>query len=202
MSRNSKLTPDVADRIVSAVRSGASESAAAEAVGISRSTLSEWLSRGRGEHGRPKRRVYADLVDSIKRARSELIVELTDTVKRGATPDLVPANRVVRSRTTIRRDQNGGEIQTTTIDHDPLAHAKWMLARLDPENWGDRVTHDGRIEGGPSEPTKIDIVFDDGASDPELQSVRNGRIDATEEGETFDLANRSKETQDLETDVK
>ena len=202
MSRNSKLTSDVADRIISAVRTGASEAAAAEAAGISRSTLSEWLSRGRGEHERPKRRIYANLVDAIKRARSELIVELTDTVKRGATPDLDPADRVVRSRTTIRRDQNGGEIQTTTVDHDPLAHAKWMLARLDPENWGDRVTHDGRIEGGPREPTKIDIVFDDGASDPKLQSVRNGRIDATEEGEIYDLANRSKETQDLETDVE
>ena len=185
MSRNSKLTPDVADRIISAVRTGASEAAAAEAAGISRSTLSEWLSRGRGEHERPKRRIYANLVDAIKRARSELIVELTDTVKRGATPDLDPADRVVRSRTTIRRDQNGGEIQTTTVDHDPLAHAKWMLARLDPENWGDRITHDGRIENNSVEPPQISLVFDDGVSDTELKAEWNSRSQAKEEAESM-----------------
>ena len=83
------------------MRAGVSDATAAETAGISRSTLSEWLSRGRGEHERPKRRIYEELVDRITRARSELILELVDTVKRGATPDLDPADRVVRIRTTV-----------------------------------------------------------------------------------------------------
>ena len=83
-----------------------------------------------------------------------------------------PADRVVRIRTTIRRDPNGEETHTTTIDYDPLAHAKWMLARLDPEHWGDRNTHDGQTENNTAEPPKIYLVFDDGDSDAKLRDKR------------------------------
>jgi len=47
MGRPTLLTPDVCERIVAAVQAGASREGAAKCVGIDRSTLTEWLKRGR-----------------------------------------------------------------------------------------------------------------------------------------------------------
>lgn len=71
-----------ARRIFDAVEAGATRRAAAEAAGISRSTLQEWIARGKqGDM------VYVDFADRIKKAEAvaenEMVGVVRDAAKKG-----------------------------------------------------------------------------------------------------------------------
>ena len=69
MARPSKLTPEVQERIASFLRAGAYVGQAAEAAGIGRSTLDDWMRRG--ESTAEKDRPYREFREAVEQARAE-----------------------------------------------------------------------------------------------------------------------------------
>lgn len=118
--RPTKCTPEVIRKVRAAILKGAGREDAARAAGIGRATLLEWLARGaRGDAP------YADLVDSVEGAESELVRKagavLTDLLGSKKTPHAVR-----------------------------FASAKLILERRRPEVWAPK--RDVRVsgpEGGP-----------------------------------------------------
>lgn len=121
--RPTSLTPEVADRIVQAVRAGSYVSHAAEYAGVHRDTVYGWLERGRREHARiakdPKGRPDAD---------EAAFAEFSDRVMRAEAEALIEA--VAAWKTASRSDWRA---------------AKEWLARRHNEEWGDkaRLEHSG-----------------------------------------------------------
>lgn len=64
MARPTKLTPEVQDRIVTAIRAGNYMETAAAFAGIARSTFNEWVRRGADEEEGP----YAEFHDAVHQA--------------------------------------------------------------------------------------------------------------------------------------
>jgi hypothetical protein len=77
--RPSKFTAKRAERIVDAVRTGASRQVVAEAAGIARSTLQVWHAKGQSP-GAPK--AYRDLVTACTAAEAQREVEALTTIRR------------------------------------------------------------------------------------------------------------------------
>lgn len=69
--RGTKLTPQVHEKIVRAVRAGSFFSTACLHAGVSPETGWEWLRRGRGEDERRKTPLYAAFAEDIARANAD-----------------------------------------------------------------------------------------------------------------------------------
>lgn len=85
MARPSKFTPNITDAILKAVRNGVTETAAAEAVGIHRDTLTNW--KRLGERGNES---YSAFFNDLARARAEAEVSLVVVVMEAALVDKDP----------------------------------------------------------------------------------------------------------------
>lgn len=109
--RPTLLTDEVRDRIVAAIRGGATLKAAAEANHLGYRTLHEWLERGEDRSDRPSTEAYEKFAQMIRAAEGDFETE------------------VVRQ---IRESANDRE-----IDFRPLT---WLLERRFPERWGNRGT--------------------------------------------------------------
>lgn len=68
MPRQTKLTPEIQERIVLAVRAGNYLSVAARAAGIHEATLYRWLERGRGPAGREPYRAFCEALKEAEAA--------------------------------------------------------------------------------------------------------------------------------------
>jgi hypothetical protein len=75
-----KLTPEVRQRLLDALRKGSTRKAAAESAGIGYSTFRGWLAAGRSE---PEAGLSALLAD-IKRAEAEAVVAAVDIIGKAA----------------------------------------------------------------------------------------------------------------------
>jgi len=64
MERTTLLTPELSRAITGLVRAGVSIPVAAEAVGVSRATVREWLQRGKERDDRPSAQVFATPADA------------------------------------------------------------------------------------------------------------------------------------------
>lgn len=92
-----KLTPEVHDRIVQAVRAGSYFSHAAAYAGISRETLYEWLDRGKTERARldadpkakpnPDEAHYLHFSDTLIRVEGEAVIEAVASWKQAGRTD-------------------------------------------------------------------------------------------------------------------
>lgn len=69
MGRPTKLTPEVQERIVAVLRSGAYVHQAAETAGIGRSTFDDWIRRGDSDAEKDK--PYRELREAVEQARAE-----------------------------------------------------------------------------------------------------------------------------------
>jgi hypothetical protein len=65
--RQTKLTPEVQDRIVAALRAGNYQETAAAYAGISRTAFFDWLERGRNE----PESIYAVFLDAVEKAKAD-----------------------------------------------------------------------------------------------------------------------------------
>ncbi len=75
--RPSRLTPERADAIIDAMREGATVKAAAEAAGVGRRTVYDWLERGREQpHGQLVARVEAVLDERKQPSWEETLAQL------------------------------------------------------------------------------------------------------------------------------
>lgn len=85
MGRRTRLTPEVADSIVTAVRTGAPLQVSAQAVGIPANTFWEWMARGEGvDHDRPSSPLYAEFAKRVRRAESEQHLLLVGVIRTAA----------------------------------------------------------------------------------------------------------------------
>lgn len=75
--RPTKLTPEMADRILGYVRMGVPNKAAAEAAGIGRTTFYAWKAKGEAAASGH----YRDFTDALKQAEAESVVALVAAVR-------------------------------------------------------------------------------------------------------------------------
>jgi transposase-like protein len=113
VARPSKFSPSVGALIVEAVSRGATRDVAAEAAGVSPSTLYRWLREAADVEER------AGVLSSSERA----LVEFLESVKKATAAVEVEALDVIRSAA------EGGTWQA----------AAWLLERRHPERWGRRA---------------------------------------------------------------
>jgi hypothetical protein len=84
VGRETLLTPERQQRIVSFIRAGAFDWVAAEANGVDRRTFFEWVQRGDAEHpDREQTDRYAQFAHAVREARAEARLSAEVEVKRG-----------------------------------------------------------------------------------------------------------------------
>ncbi|MBD2082267.1 hypothetical protein [Leptolyngbya sp. FACHB-17] len=77
MARPTKLTPELQERLLQAIRIGASLKTACAFVGIDYSTFRMWMQRGEGTHKtRKSDRVYVEFVEAVRHVEAVLEVEM------------------------------------------------------------------------------------------------------------------------------
>jgi hypothetical protein len=82
--RETLLTPERQQRIISYIRAGAFDWVAAEANGVDRFTFVEWIKRGEDTHSvRPSTEQYAQFAQAVREARAEARLSAEVEVKRG-----------------------------------------------------------------------------------------------------------------------
>jgi hypothetical protein len=133
--RPSKLTPEIAARVVEAVEAGASLRVAAAHGGIAQSTLFLWLARGE-EEGAP--REFSEFSERVGAARSGLFVRLGQAAIAGAMND--PRLALSSMRALFAADLDpprlGVEVSgSLAVHHDDPGLAALLL---DPE-WCERT---------------------------------------------------------------
>lgn len=74
MSRPTKLTPEVQERIVTAIRAGNYQETASLYAGISEATFYGWMDRGRNEPGS----IYSEFMEAVEKAKAA--AEIRDVV--------------------------------------------------------------------------------------------------------------------------
>lgn len=118
----------ITDAILRALRAGAYVEDAAEAVGLSKQTIYNWLSRGEEHQDSEKvpqaQRPYVDFLDAVTRAKAEAKVWHLANVRRHAAED--------------------------------WRASKWWLSVVDPDRWSERhrVEHSG---SGAFAPAALDL---------------------------------------------
>jgi len=77
--RPAKLTPEVQEAILKVIRSGGTYAAAARYVGVTETTLYEWLAKGR-DGLQP----YATFAEAVEKARAEAEMKFVGVVRQAA----------------------------------------------------------------------------------------------------------------------
>ncbi len=124
MARPSKLTPEMQDRILRAVRAGNYADAAARECGIAPSTYYRWLARGAAEkHG-----VHRDFADAIRQSEAEAEVHAVAILRRAMNEDWRAAMAYLERRHPSRWRRHWDRPDWHT---DSLADAKQLCDELD-----------------------------------------------------------------------
>ena len=117
MARPSKLSAEVRERIVTAIRAGNYADAAAQAAGISPSTYYRWMARGERERAG----AFRAFREAVVRAEAEAEVHAVAIVRRAMAEDWRAAvaylerrhaGRWRRQQTTELTGKDGGPIRT------------------------------------------------------------------------------------------
>lgn len=128
--RPSGFNPEMAERIVSAIKAGGYVETAAAFAGINKDTFYEWLKRGAKEKSGP----FKEFSDAIGRAIAESEMRYVSVVAKAAS-----GYDVIRERTVVGVDFKGNPINTVTTEKshefNPQA-AEWWLERRFPRRWG------------------------------------------------------------------
>ncbi len=119
--RHSKLTPEVQERIVSAIRGGNYLEVAAQFAGIGTSTLYRWLANADDPHADPSYREFRDAVES---ARSAAEVRNVTLIQQAANDGTWQAAAWYLERTAWQRwgrrtmvTGDAGEAIKVEVDH-------------------------------------------------------------------------------------
>ena len=117
------LTPKIQKTIIDAILGGNYMETAAEYAGIHKSTLFDWLAKGRDAqdgHNIPNGPLYADFADAITRARAQVEVRMVGLVQKAAIDNWQAATWYLertRPRTYGRLDRQ----EITGAEGQPLA---------------------------------------------------------------------------------
>jgi hypothetical protein len=128
--KQSKLTPEIHQTIVEAVRAGNFFSTACRMAGIKENTGYGWLARGRGIRGTPGR-VYQDFAKDIEAA--EPVAEIA--ALRGIIEIGNGVEFIKKSKTFTKPDGTRVEEVERELVRDWKAFA-WYLERKYPQRWG------------------------------------------------------------------
>ncbi len=132
-----KLTPEVHDKIVGAVRLGCYRETAAASAGIRSATLRDWLKRGAraAASGRVSKadKIYVELLHAIEQAEAEAEVLDLAKITAAATNDWRAAAwklaRLYPDRYSERRSAGAGSAPS---DEEPTSSDEQKVARLYP----------------------------------------------------------------------
>lgn len=83
MGRPTKLTPEVQDRIIQALKAGNYVETAAEYAGIGKTTFYRWMARGE----QASRGIYREFRDAVMRARAEAEARNVAIIQKAAPDD-------------------------------------------------------------------------------------------------------------------
>lgn len=142
--RPSKLTPEVFNAVMQALRAGNYQEVAARYAGVAESTYWAWLDRGRKERERieddvppdPNEALYVDFLDEVEQARASAEVRMVGLIAQAAK--------------------------------NTWQAAAWYLERSKPNQWGRRDRHE--ITGRDGQPvivehhTKVEVSIDRAAA--------------------------------------
>ena len=78
--RPTKLTPEVQDKIVTALRAGNYQETAARYAGIAEPTFYEWMARGKSEPGS----IYSEFAEAVEKAKADAEVRDVALIDRAA----------------------------------------------------------------------------------------------------------------------
>jgi transposase-like protein len=126
MARPTKLTPEVRDRIVAAVRAGNYYEPAARSAGISPATLHRWMEKG----SKSASGIQREFHDAVKRAAAELEVEITARIRKAASEDWRAGLSLLERRHPDRWGRRQA-LEHTGADGAPLRIGEVMIN--DPE---------------------------------------------------------------------
>lgn len=136
--RPTKLTPEVQEVIVSAIRAGNYIETAAALAGISKDALYDWLKKGNDPYGFAKARIYREFADAVKKAVAESEERDLAIIQRAAE-----GYEVVRKRATTRRNEETGKLEVVEQSVEQSRDfswtaAAWRLERKFPDRWARR----------------------------------------------------------------
>lgn len=138
--RRSKLTPEVHDRIINAVRAGATFEAAAGAAGIAEWTLYRWLQEAEADGAPAWKRAFRE---DLYRARDELEVR----VVAGSVMKAAMGGYVVK-RVTRRKPDGTIEEEEQTAPADGRVGLEILARRFWDRGWGRQPTEVSGPGGG------------------------------------------------------
>lgn len=123
MGRPTKLTPEVQDRILQAIRAGNYRETAARYGGISPATFYRWLERGE----RARRGPFREFREAVERAESEAEVRYVAIVAKAATDDVRAAQWWLEHRFPERWGRRQVDVQ-----HDGRVQIEGIYEALAP----------------------------------------------------------------------
>jgi len=147
MGRNCKLTPEVQERIVAAVRAGAYREIAARLGNIHEATLRQWLKDGREAKTGLKHAFH----EAVKKAEAEWEEEQVEAIRETAK-----GGQLLNRTTTERK---GGQVVVSETYTRPEWTARaWLLERKAYERWGRKqlLEVSGSDKGPPVRITYVD----------------------------------------------
>ena len=128
--RPTKLTPEVRDRIIEALRAGNYQDAAAAYAGIGPATFYRWMERGRAADAEPD---YREFREAVERARAEAEVRNVALVQRSAADGTWQAAAWFLERSYPSRWGRRERHEVTGADGGPVA------LTVDPETLESKV---------------------------------------------------------------
>ncbi|KYC34492.1 hypothetical protein WA1_51610 [Scytonema hofmannii PCC 7110] len=134
MPRKTKLTPEIQQKIVEAIRQGSYFSVACRLNGVPESTGKEWLARGRGtSSNRPQNKLYAAFASEVDIAEAQAE---SDAIRR----ILAGTERSQVIKTKRRLDENGNMVPVEIITEETSnpSNDMWYLKCKYPERWGNQ----------------------------------------------------------------
>lgn len=137
LGRRTKLTPEVQEKIVSAIRAGNYAMIAAEYAGICEATFYGWLKRGR-EDGKG---IFFEFLKAVKEAEREAEVRAVATVQKHMTDNWTAAMTYLERKFP----QRWGRRDRTPVEVDPREVLAQLLGSA-PEEIEDVVSEAAKDE--------------------------------------------------------
>jgi hypothetical protein len=125
MPRPTKLTAELQDRLIRAIRAGAHSEPAARAAGIAPSTYYRWMARGQVE----STGLYHELHEAVRQAEAEAEVRAVAVISRAMSDDWRAAVGFLERRFPSRWRRH----QTTELLSKPAEQEELDLSRLSDE---------------------------------------------------------------------
>lgn len=147
MPRRRILTPDKLERVIGALRAGASDEVAGQAVGVTGQAIRNWAKR------------HPEFAREARAAKEFADGAVTVSLYKMATGQVTGKRLVFNKRTgDVIRDERGAPVyEETRLQPNVTACIFWLKNRQ-PDAWKDRVDH----AGDPDRPVKV-VLVEEGA---------------------------------------